>query len=120
VRFVQINEQGVFKMNFWNIFLGLCKDIDKAPNTVAKEIGISSGAITFWKKDERRPTPRMLKKIADYFGVTVNYLLGYEDKKEKTPGLSEGEELLLDLFRQVPEDKQDFVLQMIRLALGNQ
>jgi hypothetical protein len=34
--------------------------------------------------------------------------------------LSEGEQILLDLFRRVPEDKQELVLQMIRVALGNQ
>ena len=31
--------------------------------------------------------------------------------------LSEGERLLLDLFRRVPEDQQKLVLQMIRAAL---
>lgn len=32
--------------------------------------------------------------------------------------LSEGEKMLLDLFRRVPEDQQQLVLQMIRAALG--
>lgn len=35
------------------------------------------------------------------------------------PQLSEGEQLLLELFRKIPEDKQGLVLQMIRVALGN-
>ena len=34
--------------------------------------------------------------------------------------LTEGEKLLLDLFRSVPEDQQQMVLQMIRVALGKQ
>ena len=45
------------------------------------------------------------------------------EEKKNSPGepqLTEGEELLLDLFRRVPEDKQELVLQMIRVALGNQ
>jgi hypothetical protein len=36
------------------------------------------------------------------------------------PLLTEGEKMLLDLFRRVPEEKQELVLQMIRVALGNQ
>lgn len=36
------------------------------------------------------------------------------------PELSEGERMLLDLFRRVPEDQQELVLQMIRAALSTQ
>ena len=35
------------------------------------------------------------------------------------PQLTEGEKMLLDLFRRVPEEQQQLVLQMIRVALGN-
>ena len=38
----------------------------------------------------------------------------------KEPELSEGEKIMLDLFRRVPEDQQQLVLQMIRAALGSQ
>lgn len=44
-----------------------------------------------------------------------------KDQQKETPDklkLTEGEKLLLDLFNQVPEDKQQLVLQMIRAALG--
>ena len=62
--------------------------------------------------------------MADYFGILKSDLI--EDKKDTpSPGntkLTEGEQMLLDLFRQVPEDQQQLVLQMIRaaLALGSQ
>ena len=45
-----------------------------------------------------------------------------DPKKNSSPEeikLSEGEQLLLELFRKIPEDKQGLVLQMIRVALGN-
>ena len=66
--------------------------------------------------------PCEAKKIAAYFGVTVGYLLGEEETKKSPaePMLNEGEKMLLELFRRVPEDKQELVLQMIRVALGNQ
>ncbi len=46
--------------------------------------------------------------------------MGWDQEVTVTePELSEGEQLLLDLFRKVPEDQQQLVLQMIRAALGN-
>lgn len=110
-------------MKFWNIFLELCNNVGKAPNAVAKEIGISSGAITFWKTDQRRPTPRMLEKISAYFGVSVNYLLGYETKKENAPGemiLTESENMLVELFRSLPPDKQELVAQTVKAFADSQ
>ena len=39
-------------------------------------------------------------------------------KSPAEPQLSEGEQMLINLFRQVPADQQELVLQMIRAALG--
>jgi transcriptional regulator with XRE-family HTH domain len=66
-------------------------------------------------------------QFADVLGTTPAHLMGWTDEDTKQPNvplpnvvLSEGEKTLLDLFRRVPEDKQELVLQMIRVALGNQ
>ena len=62
-------------------------------------------------------------KFAEVLGTTPAHLMGWEEAdndEKKSPEelvLSEGEKMLLDLFRQVPEDKQELVLQMISLAL---
>lgn len=45
---------------------------------VAKETGISTATLTDWKKGRSTPKHDKLKKIADYFGVTLEYLLGTE------------------------------------------
>lgn len=42
-----------------------------------KELGFSNGSISKWKNS--MPTPERLKKIADYFGVSVEYLMTGED-----------------------------------------
>ena len=64
----------------------------------------------------------VIEKLAITFNVSQEYLMGWDEKKESPsePQLTEGEKVLLDLFRRVPEDKQQMVLQMIRAALGNQ
>ena len=70
---------------FWNNFLILCQQKNKSPNAVAKDLGFSSGSVTEWKNG-RLPRGNTLKKIADYFGVTVESLLS-SPEKEKTPDL---------------------------------
>jgi repressor LexA len=66
---------------FWEIFYNLCKKSGTSPNAVAKELEFSSGSVTFWKKG-KTPQYNSLKKIADYFGVSVEYLLGNEQLPE--------------------------------------
>ena len=72
---------------FWERFSDMCVSVGKAPNAVAKELGIPSGSITAWKNGT---TPRnsTAKNIADYFGVRVEFLLyggDPEEEKEKSP-----------------------------------
>lgn len=74
---------------FWENFVRFCNSKEKAPNAVAKEIGIPSGSVTDWKNG-RTPQHRTLIKIADYFGITVDALLG----NEKTPS-EEGEDVVI-------------------------
>lgn len=68
----------------------------------------------------------VIEKLANTFGVSQEFLMGWDDKpetKESSPNelqLTEGEKVLIDLFRRVPEEHQKLVLQMIQAALGNQ
>lgn len=63
---------------FWENFYNLCLQKGVSPNAAAKEMNISSGTVTEWKNG-REPQNATLRKVADYFGVTVDYLLGKSD-----------------------------------------
>ena len=67
--------------SFFERFSSLCKSVGETPNSVAKSIGASSGSVTAWKNGTE-PRYSTVVKIADYFGVSVDYLLG---KEENTP-----------------------------------
>lgn len=56
----------------------------KTPSAVALEIGLTKPSVSRWKSGSM-PTDATLQKVADYFGITVDELLG----KEKQP--TEGE-----------------------------
>lgn len=43
------------------------------------ELGFSNGSISKWKNSD--PTPERLKKLADYFGVSIEYLMTGEEKE---------------------------------------
>lgn len=60
---------------FWDIFVELCAEKSTTPNAVAKKLGLSSGSVTSWKNGAI-PRDTTLNKIAKYFGVTPEYLLG--------------------------------------------
>jgi transcriptional regulator with XRE-family HTH domain len=64
-----------------------------------------------------------IMQFAEVLGTTPAELMGWnEEDKNNSPSeqpLTEGEKVLVDLFRRVPEEKQELVLQMIRVALNN-
>lgn len=59
--------------------------------------------------------------LSKALNVSPSYLFGWEEKKISPDELqlTEGERTLLNLFRQVPEDRQQMVLQMIQAALSS-
>lgn len=71
---------------FWNNFLAECAKKGKSPAVVAEELGFSNSATTCWKNGS---LPRMSsrKKIADYFGITVEELMGTKKEPAGMDGL---------------------------------
>ena len=94
---------------FYEKYLELCASSGMTPNGAAKIIGIPSASITGWKKGSM-PRSNAIEKISTYYGVTTDYLLGYEDIKEK-PTLNEDE---LDLSG-VSAAKRDFIFDILDL-----
>ena len=104
-------------MDFYNKFIELCNKKGVKPSPMLESIGIQKSANSNWKKRKSKPTSANLQKIADYFGVTVEYLKGEEKIKNspEEPKLTEGEKMLLSLFRQIPAERQQAFLEMGRL-----
>ena len=60
----------------------LIADSGKDVKTLASEIGVSSGALSKYQNDKGEPGITALYKIAKYFGVTSDYLIGISDNKK--------------------------------------
>lgn len=69
---------------FYDRFKQLCDQKGVSCNKAALEIGLSNATPTKWKKTGATPVGETLDRIAAYFGVTTDYLLGKENKKAPT------------------------------------
>ncbi len=103
-----LHKNGRLFFVFWDNFFSLCSQAGISPNAVAKELGIPSGSITAWSRGSV-PRNNTLKKIAEHFGVSVDWLLGKSDK-EKKPLATADEELAeyLEMLRTRPEMRMLF------------
>ena len=101
----------------------LCKAKGVTGSRMCLDLGISKSTLSDIKCGRKKGiSTDNAQKIASYLGVTVGYLLGEEETKKSPaePILNEGEKMLIELFRLVPEDKQKMVIQMVRAALDSQ
>lgn len=60
----------------------LRKENKKTQTQMATYFGITQSAYAMYESGDRTPPADMLNKLADYFGVSVDYLLERTDKKE--------------------------------------
>ena len=94
---------------FWEMLISICNDNNTTPTATVKALGISLGSVTKWKKGAQ-PNSTTIKKIADYFNVSVAYLKGETDEKEKQPTqseLSEKQKRLIKIIEAMSDDQLD-------------
>lgn len=92
----------------------------KDQKVVAETLGVAPSTFNEWVKAKKYPRIDKIEMLANYFGILKSDLIEEIEENKispKEPMLSEGEKMLLELFRRVPEDQQELVLQMIRVAL---
>lgn len=97
----------------------LCEAKGIKGGKMCTDIGMSKGILTDLKMGRQSGiSAANAQKIASYFGVTVGYLLGEEEKEKSTipedDGLSDKKKALIDFARNVPEDKAEMILKVIQ------
>ena len=82
----------------YEIFENLMKEHGVTAYKVSKETGIATSTLSDWKKGRSTPKQDKLQKIADFFNVTVDYLLtgNNEEKKERDYSLTIKEQENID------------------------
>ena len=96
----------------------LCLERDIRPGHLCDEVGISRGLMTDLKMGRKKSvSAETAQKIASYFGVSVGYLLGQEEKEKPTvqdDGLSKEKQELFDFIKTLPQDKVELLLQVAK------
>lgn len=100
---------------FYDKFKELCDEKGVSPKRAVTEMGLSNSLATKWKNTGATPNSETLKKIAEYFGVSVAYLLGTEEKPaaNEGSGLSEEERKFIEWYRSQASEKDKALVRMI-------
>lgn len=89
---------------FYDVFKRLCDEKGVSCNRAATEMGLSNATATKWKKTGATPSGDTLSKIAVYFDVSIDDLLGNEEKpaapKDGEPDVKEA---LMDMAKRAAQ-----------------
>lgn len=102
----------------YKIFEELCRKNGISAYRVSKDTGITTATLTSWKQGKYEPKADKLNKIADYFGVSVEYLTtGHEKEQKESPALTAEEKEFLNLFETASQEAREFVISTLKRSI---
>lgn len=100
----------------------LRKQKKMSQSELAKIIGVTQTTITAWETGKAEPSSSAVANLADYFGVTTDYLLGRpEEKKEKDSNsvdLADMDALLTYQGKQIPDQDRELINDLLKRLQG--
>lgn len=103
----------------------LRKELGLTQTQVAIGIGTGQSNVRRWELEEVQPTSEFIIKLADFFEVSTDYLLGRSDDlgnvtvNSSAPMLPQDEKELLKLFRILPPEYKQLALNTLRTWTGS-
>lgn len=107
---------------FYDIFSQLCKSKGVTPSRACLDMNLSRSLGAKWKNTRANPSYDVLLRMSDYFEVSIDYLLGNTEQKEKPTAKSdelvnEIDQKIIDLLKKLnPRDKAAIMAQIDALA----
>lgn len=96
-------------MSFYDRYASLCAE--RGFSGQSREMfdiaGVTTGTISGWKRGAE-PRPAVLVRLAKYFGVSVDYLLGLTEIRSSE--LTDHERLIVDAFRMADAEGQQEII----------
>lgn len=87
---------------------------------LARALGVAQNTVSNWENGNRDPSNEALMRVADFFGVTVDYLLGKEESKREDPGIDDFTYALYGEVKGLGEADREMLLQMARMLKKRQ
>lgn len=100
-------------MQFSSRFKQLCKENGITQQKALAEMGLHRNAAQRWA--EGSPSTEALLKIAEYFGITTDEVLGVDNKKTPTPKGERDYLAIMNAFDQADESTREAILLLLKL-----
>lgn len=85
---------------------------------LAERLNVSAGAIGMYESNRRVPDREILVRMADFFGVSVDYLMGRE--KSPTPLLDEADVAFANKLREISLEDRLIIERILENAIARQ
>ena len=83
---------------------------------LAEIVGMSQATVAAWENGTRKPDVETISYLADYFGVTVDYLMG-RDEPAAAPAVPERLKESYALFQQLTDEEYAEIIEMAKFKL---
>jgi len=107
-----------------NRFSERLKELRKSRNISQQKLGtyLNYGytAIANYESGRNEPSFDTLMKIAVFFDVTVDYLIGLSDEPVIINSLSISEAQLLEIYRELNEENKQLIIEMVGIIFKKQ
>lgn len=80
------------EQRMYNIFEQLLQKFGVSAYKVSKDTGITQASLSKWKSGKSTPSSETLQKLANYFGVSVDYLMTGIELEDKKPVITPKDE----------------------------
>ncbi len=98
---------------FFDNFDRYCKQLGKTNSEVTKAIGLDPSSCTGWRNGSV-PRNSTLKKLADYFGITVEELMGTKKEPAGMDGFDDAKKQVVELMDDMSQEEIDAFLTLLK------
>ena len=91
----------------------------KTQREVAEAINVPPSTLNEWVNSKKYPRIDKIEKLANYFGIQKSDLIEDKNKNTTDKNLTDGEKMLLDLFRKMPENKKEMFIKTMEIEIDN-
>lgn len=92
---------------------------------LANRLGVARATVASWEVGRRTPDADAIKKLANIFNTTADYLIGHTDTRHSTPTKSDDIDLnkldiagvrpdMLEEYRELPDEAQILLRELIK------
>lgn len=103
-------------MNIGERIAQLRKSRSMSQFQLAKTLNIATSTLGMYETNKRKPNMEMLEKLADFFGVSVDYLLGRPEKNDNnnTADLADDDTIFTFEGKPIPEQDLEYMKRLLR------